>query len=83
LDVKEAKIHEGDSIRRDNMFLTFKGFDSNNGQLIFDMENAETKLKEEIQMNIKYWESSINYAKDPPYETFANGGVYSFIPKDG
>jgi hypothetical protein len=53
--VKKDKIFVGDKIRRDNMFLTFKGFDMDAGVISFDLENVDSKLNNNLDFSIKYW----------------------------
>jgi len=85
LEVKKDKIYVGDKIRRDNMFLTFKGFDMDAGVMSFDLENAESKLNNNLNVSIKYWKSNQYYNKwhSKPYNNFQISGAYDFSPFEG
>jgi len=63
VQVKKDKIFAGDKIRRDNMFLTFKGFDMDAGVLSFDLENEDAKLTNSLDVSIKYWQSNEYYSR--------------------
>jgi len=84
-EVKKDKIYIGDKIRRDNMFLTFTGFDMDVGVMSFDLENTESKLTNSLNVSIKYWGSNNYYNTwhGKPYTNYQIGGVYDFSPATG
>jgi hypothetical protein len=58
IQVKKDKIYVGDKIRRDNVFLTFSGFNNETGLMNFELENVESNLTNKLEVNIKYWKSN-------------------------
>ena len=81
LELKKDTMNVGDKIRRDNMFLTFKGFDMDAGVMSFDLENAEFKLNNNLSVSIKYWKLKVSYKiKSKPYEYLENSSPYIVGP---